>query len=112
MERGRHSKALDAFRIFVDRYPHHPLADDALYYMAREALALGRRKEALEALNRLVESYPRGDRVSQAMLKMGLILVMEGRIKEGEEEIEKVLEGSPYTLGAQEVEALLKGEGR
>ncbi len=111
MERGD-PRASHAFRAFLDRYPNHPLADDALYYMARLAAGRGEEGEALALLRELVEGYPHGDRVSQARLKIGLILVGEGRIKEGEEEIEKVMEGSPYTLGAQEVEALLKREGR
>lgn len=110
--RERDPRASNTFKAFVERYPHHPLADDALYYMAQEALRLGDRKKALALLGKLVETYPHGDRVSQAKLKIGLILVGEGRIKEGEIEIEEVLEGSPYTLGTQEAEALLKRGGR
>ena len=110
MKKGDRKGALADFKAFLESHPHHPLADDAMYYMALGCADMGKDKEALTLLRELVQKYPKSDRVSQAKLKIGLILIGQGKIKEGEKEIEKVLEGSPFVLGGEKARALLEGE--
>lgn len=108
MIRGDKARAIALFRAFARAHPHHPLADDALYYVALMEEAKGLRTQAIHTLEALSVLYPQADRISQAKLKMGLILVEDGRIREGEKALEQVMAGLPFTLGWEEGEALLK----
>lgn len=108
MVRGNGVQARTLFRSFVRARPHHPLADDALYYVALMEEAKGLRTQAIYTLKALSALYPQADRISQVKLKMGLILLEEGRIREGERALEQVMAGLPFTLGWEEGEALLK----
>ncbi len=111
MVRGHGAQARALFRSFMKAHPHHPLADDALYYVALMEENRGLRTQAVYTLKELSTLYPRADRVSQAKLKMGLILLEESRVREGERELEQVMVGLPFTLGWEEGDALLKRGG-
>jgi hypothetical protein len=52
---------------FVDRYPRHPAADNALVEAAREYVELGRSNAGCELARRVPKDYPAGDAVSGAL---------------------------------------------
>ena len=70
--KGRFEKALQRFQRFLTRYPSHPLADNALYWMAECHYAQKSYLEALQLFQRVIQEYPDGNKVPDAMLKTGL----------------------------------------
>ncbi len=56
--RGEQEAALEAFDVFLERYPQNLKAPDALYLKAKVLEKQGKEGSANEALNRLVRIYP------------------------------------------------------
>ena len=52
------------FREVVQRFPRHPIADRADYYLIRTLTQLGKRSEALSRVNAFARTYPRSRWVS------------------------------------------------
>jgi tol-pal system protein YbgF len=65
-------EALVALTAFLDQFPAHPYADNALYWRGEVEYAMRRYEGALRDFQRLVEEHPRGNKVPDALLKMGL----------------------------------------
>jgi TolA-binding protein len=87
--KGSYALAIDGFREFLRRYPDHPQANSAQYWIGECQVALaqqytnaGQTERASEALHRAVQefrkvvaNYPRGDRVPTALYKEALTLI-------------------------------------
>jgi tol-pal system protein YbgF len=87
--KGSYALAIDGFREFLRRYPDHPQANSAQYWIGECQVALaqqytnaGQAERASEALQRAVQefrkvvaNYPRGDRVPTALYKEALTLI-------------------------------------
>ena len=87
--KGSYSLAIDGFREFLRRYPDHPQAHNAQYWIGEGYAALaqqyangGQTDRATEALQRavlefrkVVANYPRGDRTPTALYKEALTLM-------------------------------------
>ena len=59
-----------ALEDFSARYPHHPLADDALLEAADAYAASGRAGAACTLARRVAEEYPAGDRLPDALWRL------------------------------------------
>jgi tol-pal system protein YbgF len=68
----RLTEALAALTGFLNEFPSHPYADNALYWRGEVEYAMRRYPEALRDFQRLVREHPRGNKVPDALLKMGL----------------------------------------
>jgi len=87
--KGSYAIAIDGFREFLRRYPDHPQANSAQYWIGESQVALaqqytnaGQSERATEALQRAVQefrkvvaNYPRGDRTPTALYKEALTLI-------------------------------------
>lgn len=87
--KGSYVLAIDGFREFLRRYPDHPQANAAQYWIGEGYVALGQqsanagqRERAAESLQRAVQefrkvvaNYPRGDRAPTALYKEALTLI-------------------------------------
>jgi len=87
--KGSYTLAIDGFREFLRRYPDHPQANNAQYWIGEGYTALaqqhanaGQTERATEALQRAVQefrkvvaNYPRGDRTPTALYKEALTLM-------------------------------------
>ena len=87
--KGNYALAIDGFRELLRRYPDHPQASNAQYWigegyaaMAQQYTNAGQHERATDALQRAVQefrkvvaNYPRGDRAPTALYKEALTLV-------------------------------------
>jgi tol-pal system protein YbgF len=87
--KGSYALAIEGFREFLRRYPDHPQANSAQYWIGESHVALaqqltnaGQAERATEALQRAVQefrkvvaNYPRGDRAPTALYKEALTLI-------------------------------------
>jgi tol-pal system protein YbgF len=87
--KGSYTLAIDGFREFLRRYPEHPQANSAQYWIGEGHVALaqqyantGQADRVTEALQRAVQefrkvvaNYPRGDRTPTALYKEALTLI-------------------------------------
>jgi len=87
--KGSYPLAIEGFREFLRRYPDHPQANSAQYWigecqvaMAQQFTNAGQTDRATEALQRAVQefrkvvaNYPRGDRAPTALYKEALTLI-------------------------------------
>jgi tol-pal system protein YbgF len=72
LEGRRLPEALTALTGFLDEFPAHPYAGNALYWRGEVRYAMRRYGEALRDFERLVRQHPRGEKAADALLKMGL----------------------------------------
>ncbi|MFK7990165.1 MAG: tol-pal system protein YbgF [Sandaracinaceae bacterium] len=78
----RPSDALAGIDAFLQRYPSHPYADNALYWRGEIHYVRRDFRQALRSFGELLERYPDGNKVPDALLRMGLCyrrLGQEGR---------------------------------
>jgi len=87
--KGTYTLAIAGFREFLRRYPEHPLASNAQYWIGEAQLAVarghadgGQAEEATRALQQAVlefrkvlANYPRGDKAPAALYKEALVLI-------------------------------------
>ena len=97
---GRYSRALTAFQRFLDRYPGHPLADNALYWMGECHYAQKSYLDAIQLFQRVIQDYPEGNKVPDAMLKTGLCYGNLGEVDQARRVLRQVAEIYPRSRAA------------
>jgi len=71
--------AVDALEEVFNRFPNHPLADDALFGMAKVYQEFGSHPQALEAFETLERRFPSSDYVDEARRARELIQIYDAR---------------------------------
>ncbi len=72
VKRKKFTEAIDGFQKFIERYPTHDYADNALYWTGESYYARGLWRKSLEVFQNVIMSYPMGNKAPDAMLKLGL----------------------------------------
>jgi tol-pal system protein YbgF len=115
MKQGQYSKAVKAFREFIDKHPRGQLADNAQYWIG-EALYVGRNfKAAREEFIKVLTDYPGSDKSADAALKVGFSHYEIGEFAKAREALTQVVAKYPNTRPAKSAEerlARMKKEGK
>lgn len=90
-----------AFSAFVERWPEHRYADNAVFWRAECRIAEGHHAEALALYRRVVERYPSANKVPDALLGIGLVLERLGRSAESRETLARLVSIYPNTDAAR-----------
>ncbi len=69
---GRCREAVDAFGGFLERWPSHPHADNAMYWRAECILQGGDRHRAVAEFEGLLARFPAGNKVADALYKLAV----------------------------------------
>ena len=72
LRQNRYEESLRGFGDFLDKYPTHGYADNAVYWMGECYYARALWVKAMETFQRVIQNYPLGNKVPDAMLKLGL----------------------------------------
>lgn len=100
-EAGNFQKAASFFQSFLDRYPNHELAANALYWLAETAYSESRFNRALIEFRRIEQEYPKSNKVPDAILKVGRCLEKLGQIDEAFAAYDRVIKEYPESRPAQ-----------
>src|SRR5690606_35209683 len=68
---GDYVGAARQFRDFIQQYPDHPLAPNALYWLGESYYATTNYSVALQAFQQLLSQFPDSDKAPDALLKVG-----------------------------------------
>lgn len=88
---GRFQKAIDGFMAFVDQFPNHGHADNAVYWMGECYYTRALWKKALATFNQVIATYPLGNKAPDAMFKVGLCYLQIGNSAQAREVLEQVV---------------------
>ncbi len=89
--------ALAGFSGFLDRWPKHDYADNALYWMGECRFQRAEFAAALQLFRRVVDEHPAGNKVPDALLMVGLTQEKLGRPAEGRETLARLVALFPET---------------
>jgi tol-pal system protein YbgF len=110
-----HGQAVLEFGELVDRFPQHPLASNAQYWIGEVSYRQRDFRQALVEFQKVVDGYPQSAQVSEALLKLGLCHRALKDTAAARESFERVVKGYPGTTAASQARTLLSqlgGQGR
>lgn len=100
--------AASLFNGFVEKYPDHELADNALYWEAECRYAMKTFPQAITAFKRVVDEYPNGGKVPDAMLKTGYAYLSIDDRASAKVYLKKVIKNYPFSPAGTKAEMMLK----
>jgi tol-pal system protein YbgF len=110
-----HGQAVLEFSELVDRFPQHPLASNAQYWIGEASYRQRDFRQALVEFQKLVDGYPQSAQVPEALLKLGLCHRALKDTAAARESFERVMKSYPGTNAASQARSLLSppgGQGR
>lgn len=114
LKQGLYTRASEAFRTFVEKYPRSALAGNAQYWTAEANYVVRNFGLALEEFNRVLANYPESTKVADAMLKIGYSYYELNNWDKARETLDNVIARYPNTTVAKLAEirlAKMKQEG-
>lgn len=100
--------AVSALNYFVELYPEHPLAVDAMHLVGEAKLAQGDFQEAQRAFNALTERHPKSKRAISALLMVGECEEKLGYVKQARSTYLQLVEAYPLSREAAEANRRLQ----
>ncbi|MBN1272602.1 MAG: tol-pal system protein YbgF [Candidatus Aminicenantes bacterium] len=73
--KGNFALAIEGFKLYLEKFPESPLADNSLFWIGECYFSLKQYPEAITSFNDLILNYPEGDKIPTAYLKKGLSLI-------------------------------------
>ncbi|MCA9538912.1 MAG: tol-pal system protein YbgF [Myxococcales bacterium] len=104
---GDLTAAVRGFERFVETWPSHGYADNALFWLGRCRYDRAEYPAALATFRKVLERYPTGNQVPDALLMIGLTLDKLGRPSEGRETLARLRAMYPETAAARQAGAEL-----
>ncbi len=100
MVAGRLEIAKRMFNQFVEKFPKHPLADNAICWRAYILYNQKRYDEAEQEAKRLLKAYPEGNKVPDAMYIMGEVELKKGNVAKAKGIFTKITNKYTFTNAA------------
>ncbi len=91
----KYDRAIRRFKDFIDRYPQHPLADNASYWLAECFYAKSDFAGAVFLFKKMIAEYPRGNKVPDALLKIGYSYLFLNKPRDAKPFLERVIREYP-----------------
>lgn len=98
---GRCGEATTAFREFLNQWPAHPHADNALYWQGECLERMGNTAAAITAWETLIERFSTGNKVPDALFKLARARRRAGDVARAERHERQLLEGFPESDAAR-----------
>jgi tol-pal system protein YbgF len=78
----KYDEAEAAFQAFLGKYPKHPLAANAQFWIGESDYARGQYDKAAKAFALAYQNYPQGPKGADSLLKLGMSLAGLGKTNE------------------------------
>jgi len=105
---NRYEAAIAGFQTFVETYPTHNYADNAIYWMGESYYDRGLWRKALQTFQQVIQNYPLENKVPDAMLKLGLCQKQLNNVRQAREILLQVAELYPKSPVARIAQDRLK----
>ncbi|HNQ91448.1 MAG TPA: tol-pal system protein YbgF [Alphaproteobacteria bacterium] len=79
MKSGNYAASRNGFEDFLKKYPGHPLAGNAMYWLGEDYYAEGTFDKAVRVFAESYKKYPKGPKGPDSLLKMGMSLGKLGK---------------------------------
>jgi tol-pal system protein YbgF len=107
-QKGKLDDAERGFKEFLDLYPVHENADNAMYWQGEVKYARGQFQDALQLFNRVIEQYPKGNKVPDALVKIGYCHLRVNEIEQAKSSFKRVIEEHPFSFAANQAQRKLE----
>jgi tol-pal system protein YbgF len=105
---GELGRAIAIFRAFVEQYPDHSLADNALYWSGRAFARQDNLAAAAEAYETLLRRYPTGNKVPDALVALSEAQAGSGKFADARATLARVVRVFPASTAAKEAARRLR----
>ena len=95
------------FSDFVEKFPDHELADNALYWLGECSYTTGDYETAANIFKRLVQTYPKGQKVPDALLKTGYSYMLIDDLSQANHYFRQVIIRYPFSPAADKAQQKL-----
>lgn len=109
---GKVDRAEQGFRDFLEKYPEHPYADNAQYWLGECFYSRKDYNSAITEFNLVLTNYSHGDKICDATLKIGYSYIQLGDIDNGEKYLNEVIAKCSDTPVAQKAAEKIRLLGR
>lgn len=79
LKSGNYVASRNGFEAFMKKYPDHPLAPNALYWVGENYFAEGAYDKAVRVFAESYKKYPKGPKTPDSLLKLGMSLGKVGK---------------------------------
>ncbi len=79
LKSGKYAASRNGFDEFLKKYPNHPLAPNALYWLGENYYAEGTFDKATRVFAESYKKYPKGPKAPDSLLKLGMALEKSGK---------------------------------
>ncbi|MFZ5471295.1 MAG: tetratricopeptide repeat protein [Myxococcota bacterium] len=111
LKTGNVAGGVDSLLRFVEQFPKHAKADNALYFSGVGLMSLEALEDAATTFGRVLSAYPASDAVVDAMLKLAECNVKLNRPAEARAVYEKIVSTFPGSAAATQASARLASIG-
>jgi tol-pal system protein YbgF len=106
-ESQSYGEAATALESFVQKFPTHSYADNALYWIGESFYRMSDIANALSQFERVVKEYPNGNKVPDALVRAGDCYARMTRMDEAQKSFEKVIQLYPRSVAAEKARGWL-----
>jgi tol-pal system protein YbgF len=105
---GDSTNAAPLFETFIQKYPKHSLADNAMYWLGECYYSSGKYIKAAQVFKDLVKAYPKAEKVPDALLKTGYSYLSLDDINRANYFLKLLLKKYPFSPAASKAQEKLK----
>ena len=95
------------FSDFIQEFPDHKLADNAMYWLGECSYTTAQYEEAANIFKRLVQTYPKGQKVPDALLKTGYSYLSIDDVSQANIYFKQVITRYPFSPAADKAQKKL-----
>ncbi len=104
---GEFSQSRELFTKFVQQYPNHSLAVNAMYWIGETYYGDKKYENAILQFQDVIQKHPQHPKVSAALMKQGLAFYALGDVRNAQVILQKVVEQYPATPEADKAQQRL-----
>jgi len=102
------TKSRDLFRQFIQSYPQHDLAVNAMYWIGETLYGDKQYESAILQFQDVIQKYPNHPKMPAALMKQGLAFYALGDVRNAKIILQKVVDNYPQTPEADKAQERLK----